>query len=132
MFILRAPYPAVQTTSVLPNPSFSDGEAGTGTIAIKRSRNGTLRTYVKTTPRRLLTWQFTMHRLKALELKAFYQSYASSRVEVTDHNGRIWVGNFVNNPLDIENARRANPSLDDTVRGEYIEVAFQFEGEELP
>jgi len=129
MFTLEAPFPGVQTTTVMPNPLFSDGEGHTSTVTIKRSVDGTVRTYVKSLARRRLTWQFRLAREKALELRAFYRSYFASDIRVTDHNGRVWVGSILNNPVDIENAASGRHTISD-VRGEISMVQLEFEGEE--
>lgn len=103
MFTLQAPYPALQTSSVLPNPAFSDGESLTGAVVAKRAIDGTLRTYIKRKGgRRKLTWTFLLRRNKGLELRAFIQSYFASVVKITDHRDRVWVGNFTNDPFEFE------------------------------
>lgn len=119
-FQLAAPHPGVQTISLLPNPQFSDGEALTASVTPKRATDGTLYTYVKTKGgRRKLNWSFRLARAKALELRAFLLSYFASKIQVTDHNGRVWVGNFTSNPFEIESS---HPQLDN--------ITIEFEGVE--
>ena len=126
---IEAPYPTLQTTTILPDPEFSDGEAATGEVIPKRAMNGTLRTYRKTTPRRRLTWDFRLTRPKTLELRAFIQSYFASKIRVTDHNNRVWVGNFLNNPFEARSDRAAKPDVGG-VRGESNSIRIEFEGVE--
>lgn len=126
---ISAPYPTLQTTTILPDPEFSDGEAAVGEVIPRRAMNGTLRTYRKTTPRRRLSWDFRLTRLKALELRAFFKSYFASKVKVTDHNSRTWVGHFMNNPFELRSERIAGPDVGG-VRGETYSVRIEFEGEE--
>jgi hypothetical protein len=129
MFQLQAPYPSVQTTSLLPNPQFSDGEALTDSVIPKRAMDGTLRTYVKRkNGRRKLTWTFKMTRNKGLEVRAFVLAYFASKVRVTDHNGRIWVGNFTNDPFEFETTEKAGPSIGGWPKGESQTITLEFEG----
>jgi hypothetical protein len=130
MFEFAAPHPGIQTVSLLPNPSFSDTESLTASVSPQRATDGTLYTYVKTKGgRRKLTWAFQLTRLKALELRAFLLSYFASKIKITDHNGRIWVGNFTNNPFEIEAQTRAAPARGN-VRGETHGITIEFEGVE--
>jgi hypothetical protein len=120
MFQLAAPHPGIQTISLLPNPQFSDGEALTAAVTPKRATDGTLYTYVKTKGgRRKLNWSFRLSRAKALELRAFLLSYFASKIQVTDHNGRVWVGNFTGNPFELDSSA---PGLDN--------ITIEFEGVE--
>ena len=48
MFIVQAPHPALEATTLLPNPQFGDGENLTDEVQVKRAMDGTLYTYVKT------------------------------------------------------------------------------------
>jgi hypothetical protein len=103
MFYLSAPYPLLQTTSVLPNPQFGDAESLRVTVTRKLTMNGVRRTYIKRHDgRRRLQWTFRLTRAKALEVRAFIYSYSAFTVRVTDHNGRIWLGNFVSNPFEFD------------------------------
>lgn len=130
MIELAAPYPKIQTISLLPNPDFSDTEALTSSVSAKYATDGTLRTYVKTKGgRRKMTWTFRLFRPKALELRAFYLSYHSSKVRVIDHNDRTWVGYFTINPLEFDTPARAAPAIQE-VDGELQTVTIEFEGTE--
>jgi len=92
-----------QTTTILPNPEWSDSEQLTGEITIKRSVNGGVYTYVKSkNDRRRLLFRFRLTRSKSLELKAFIQSYFTSTITLRDHEQQKWVGNLLNNPFEFE------------------------------
>ena len=106
MFTLQAPYPALQTTSSLPDPLFSDGENLAVSVVRKVAVDGTRYTYVKNKGRRKLRWSFKLTRNKALELRAFIQCYFASQVQIIDHNGRIWVGNLIGNPFEFDTTER--------------------------
>lgn len=129
MFELAAPYPEIQTISLLGSPQFSDGEALTVTLSPKRATDGTLYTYVKTKAgRRKMTWTFRLPRAKALELRAFLLSYFASQIRVTDHNERIWVGHFTNNPFEFD-TDSGGPYIG-SLRGEMQSITLEFEGVE--
>lgn len=131
MFEISAPYPGLQTTSLLPNPEFSDTEALTDSVSLKRAVDGTLYTYVKTKGgRRKMTWTFRLTRNKGLELRAFLKSYFASKVYVVDHNARKWVGHFTNNPFEFTTDRKSGPAIQDWPRGESQTVTLEFEGVE--
>ena len=72
MFTFQAPHSAPVATTLLPNPTFGDGERLTDEIQVKRAMDGTLYTHVKTkNGRKNLQWTFLLTRNKALELRAF-------------------------------------------------------------
>ena len=108
MIELAAPYPAIQTVTLLPNPQFGDGEAQTCEVSTRRAMDGTLYTYVKSkSGRRLLTLPLSLSRMKALELRAFIESYFASKLRLTDHLGQVWIGHFVSNPFEFTTPKRA-------------------------
>ena len=130
MFQLEAPYPAVQTISLLPNPQFSDQEGLLSTVSRKLAMDGTRYTYVKRRNRRKLKWTFQVTRNKGLEIRAFFQSYFASKVRVTDHNGRVWLGHFTNNPFELDTPDAARPAITPLPRGEWQIIEIEFEGVE--
>jgi hypothetical protein len=131
MFYLVAPYPSLQVTTVLPNPTLSDGENLTDSVTTKRAMDGTRFTYVKTRGgRRKLQWTFRLTRNKGLELRAFIQSYFASMIRVTDHNGRVWLGHFTNNPFEFDTPTKAGPAISPMPRGESQMIEIEFEGVE--
>ena len=131
MFTLQAPHPGLQTSVVLPNPEWGDSENLVAEVNKKHAMDGTLFTYVKRKGRRKLSWTFGLSRNKGLELRAFLQSYFASKVQVTDHNERVWIGHFVNNPFEFETDRRAAPAIAPLPRGERQRITIEFEGEEI-
>lgn len=131
MIQFEAPYPGVQTVSQYPNPLLSDTEALAASMSSKRALDGTLYTYVKTKGgRRKMTWTLRMLRPKALELRAFIISYFASKIRVTDHNGRIWLGHFTNNPFEFDTSDRAGPETNDGLKREIQTITIEFEGVE--
>ena len=47
MFMFTAPYPSLQTTTLLPSPQFSDSEGVLDSVTRKLAMDGTCYTYVK-------------------------------------------------------------------------------------
>jgi hypothetical protein len=129
MFTLQAPYPSLQTTTLLPNPQFSDQEGLTAVVTRKTAIDGTRYTYVKRKDdRRKLKWSFRLTRNKGLELRAFIYAYFASKVRITDHNNRVWVGNFTDNPFEFDTTERAGPAITPVPRGEVQVIELEFEG----
>lgn len=130
MFKLEAPYPAVETTSFIPNPDFSDGEGLTSEVQVQHAMDGTVYTTVKSLETRKLTWTFSMNRNKALELRAFVTSYHSSKIKITDHRDRVWVGYLTIGVTDFETPAHGGPAVAPMPRGEVQTVSLEFEGSE--
>lgn len=130
MFTLQAPHPSLQTTTILPNPKFGDSESLRVEMMAKRAMDGTLFTYVKRKGGKKLQWVFQLSRNKGLEVRAFLQSYFASTIQVTDHNGRVWVGKFTNNPYEFNTPSRAAPAISPMPRGENQTITLEFEGNE--
>jgi hypothetical protein len=131
MFQLSAPYPTLQATSILPSPQFSDQESLLDCVSRKLAMDGTCYTYVKRrNGRRKMKWTFRLSRNKALELRAFLFSYFASKIKVIDHNDRIWVGNFTNNPFEFDTPEAAQPAIAPLPRGESQAIDLEFEGVE--
>lgn len=133
MFQIQAPAPSLQTTTILPNPLLSDQEGLTSTVQSQRATDGTLYTYVKTKAgRRKLQWTFRLTRPKALELRAFVLSYHSSRIRITDHNNRVWVGYFLSNPFEFDTPSRSAPAIQaaQDFAAERQVITLEFEGVE--
>jgi hypothetical protein len=131
MFVIQAPYPMLQTTTVLPTPQFSDAEGLIHTVSRKLAMDGTRYTYIKKRARRKMQWTFKMTRNKSLELRAFIMSYFASRIKITDHNDRVWMGYFTNNPFEFDTSERAAPAISPMPRGELVHTTIEFEGDEL-
>jgi hypothetical protein len=131
MFQLAAPYPALQTLTVLPSPQFSNQESVLDTVSRKLAMDGTRYTYVKSrNGRKKSKWTFLLSRNKGLELRAFLVVYFATKIQVTDHNGRVWVGNFTSNPFEFDTPNAAQPAIAPMPRGELQAIDIEFEGVE--
>jgi len=107
-FILRGPYPGIQTTTLLPSPKWGDSKALTATVISLRSMNGELFTHVKSRNGRMkFQWEFEVSRHKALELREFINSYQGALVHITDHDGDMWIGYLRSNPFEFAGAGKA-------------------------
>lgn len=130
MFRMEAPYPILQTLTVMPNPQFSDQETNLNTVSRKLAMDGTRYTYVKRRVRRKMLWSFRLSRNKALEVRAFFMSYFASKIRITDHRNRVWLGYFTSNPFEFDTPSRAAPAISPMPKGETQTIDIEFEGEE--
>lgn len=122
---MRAPYPSVRTTTLLPSPSWGDSKAITATVQTMRTMDGTLYTYVKSRDgRKKFQWEFEIARNKALELRAFINSYVGSLIQIIDHDGDTFVGYLRSNPFEFTGAGRAG---DGWPGGETMKIIIDFE-----
>lgn len=124
---ISAPYPLLQTTTILPNPTLGNQEGLRVEVDTHRAIDGTLRTYVKKKyrQRRRLFWTFRLTRNKAIELREFLLSYHSSEFLVDDHEGRRWRGYVLNNPVEITMVQRAGPARQPWSVGETCQVELE-------
>lgn len=123
MITLQAPLPNPNATTVLPNPMFGDAQLPQRKLSIKRAMDGTVYTYVKSNARNKLQYSFRLSRMKALELRAFIQSYYRTKVRLTNHKGEVWIVYFTTNPFEFMVDGAASwPGR------EYVTVTLEFEG----
>jgi hypothetical protein len=106
-----------QTTTVLPDPEWSNSEALASEINIRRSINGLKYSYIKQKSRRKLIFNFNLTEPKAQELRSFLHSYLDSEIKLIDHNDIIWIGIITNNPFEFSS------TLPD-----YRNIQLEFEG----
>ena len=107
-FILRGPYPGIQTTTLLPSPKWGDSKALTATVISLRSMNGDLFTHIKSRNGRMkFQWEFEVSRHKALELREFIHAYQGDLIHITDHDGDMWIGYLRSNPFEFAGAGKA-------------------------
>jgi len=129
-FIIQAPFPGPVSTHYLPNPQLGDSIGATGTLEFKRSMNGTRYAYVKSRDaRKKLLWSFLLTQDKALEMQAFFEVYNGVQVQITDHIGKVYVGNFTSNPFEFEAVGRAVASPSNYSQHS---IQLEFEGFEQP
>jgi hypothetical protein len=124
-FILKGPYPAAQTTTLLPSPKFGDSQALAGTVQSARAMDGTTYTYVKSREgRKKFNWQFEVSRHKALELREFINAYQGGLIITIDHDGDRRIGYLVSNPYELAGSGKAG---DGWPGGETMTIIMEFE-----
>jgi hypothetical protein len=123
--MLQAPFNLIQTTVVLPNPLLNDNEGLVSNIMLRRSMDNTPYTYIKRSNSRVLKYTFTLNRLKALELEAFFDAYSGADIKMLNWKGELWKVKLITNPIDFVQTRRAEPGGDQT------DVNLEFEGVKL-
>lgn len=108
---------------VLKPPEFGDTEGGDNRINIKRSMDGAVRVYKRTSPSTKLSYSFVMDRLKALELRAFILANNSKVLKMTNWKGEIWAVNLTNNPFAFNEESRREGAW-----GNRSSINLEFEG----
>lgn len=127
MFRIEGPYPDIQTTTILPSPSFGNVHEPVAIVKALRTMDGTLYTYTKSkNKRKKCHWEFKLSRDKALELKAFFTSYYRTQIRIMDHDSVIWIGYLQNNPFEFAGTGHA-PSFPG---GEVVDISIDFEESE--
>lgn len=122
--ILEGPWPAPSVVTTLPNPKFSDVENHNSSVSRQRSMNNALYSYCKDEGTTLLTYTFTLTRMKSLELQAFAQAFMGYSIRLTDHKNQKWIVIFNNNPFERTEASRAQGPTG----SEYDTVSLAFLG----
>lgn len=112
MMTLQAPYPLIQTTTVLPSPELADTVNAQQTLTVSRSINGTRYSYVKKPGLKKLVYSLVLDRQKAEELKAFVASYYRAPLLLTNHKGEKWSVYFTSNPFDFAVQGRESVKID--------------------
>lgn len=108
MFRLQGPFPAYQTTVVMPSEEFGNTNGLKSSVQTMRTMDNTLYTFVKPKRgRRGYQWDFVVSKEKALEVKAFVDLYLSKLIKAIDHNGDEYIGHLTMNPLELSGEGRA-------------------------
>ena len=102
--IIYAPYPASTAALILPMFDLSDVERPLGSVQVLKAFDGTVRSHKKPQPTgRSYSWTFQLTRMKALELKAFYQLHVGDKWKVEEQeSGDMWIGYVNLNPLVLQ------------------------------
>lgn len=102
MTTITAPYPQQVVSVVLPSAKFNDSTASESQLSVMHSMDGTKTyTYVKKSARHTKSLPLVLTREKAIELKEFIRIYYRAVWKVVLHDGSVWVGNLLNNPVDF-------------------------------
>jgi len=106
---------------LLPAPELDDKENSVSEMSVKRAMDGTLRTYVRKSPSRLLSYTFDLTRAKGLELQAFLSAYNDNSIKLHNWKGEVWDTNLMTNPVNYTQNRK----------GPNVGVNLQFEGSKI-
>jgi hypothetical protein len=106
---------------LLPAPELDDKENSVSEMAVKRAMDGTVRTYVKKSPNRLLSYTFDLSREKGLELQAFLSTYNGNSIRLHNWKAEVWDTHLMTNPVNYTQNRK----------GPNVGVNLQFEGEKI-
>lgn len=131
MFRIGAPFQSIQTTTILPNPSFGEQENLRIALDVHRSMSGVLRTYISRGGNRKTIWSFVLDRKKGIELREFIFAYHASEMLIEDHMGRRWRGMLSVNPAEIRMSGRWGEEHEDLTKNEKVEVTLEFIAELL-
>jgi len=118
---LQAPYPAIETTLLLPEPMFSNVEASQPDIKIKRSMNGFRRTYVNPSSQSRLNYVMRLSWQEVSILRQVINHYIGKEFLLTDHEDVQWRVTMTRNPLEITTIARDG----------FCTVPLAFEGTKL-
>lgn len=110
---------------ILPRPLLGDKESGTDVLNVKRAMNGVVRTYVKTSVTKRLSYTFKMKTDKALELREFVDKHPTDVMRMENFKGEIWQVQFTNDPFEFNYDSRRAPCKEDVL------VTLEMEGTKL-
>lgn len=110
---------------ILPRPLLNDKETGTDSIDIKRSMSGIVRTYVKSSSTKKLSYTFSVKTDKALELKMFIEKHPTDTLKMENFKGEIWQVQLTNDPFEFVYESKWTPSK------EKVLITLEFEGTKL-
>ena len=123
----EAPYNAVDTIVLLPNPVFNDAIALDVELQSYQTIDGTRYTYIKQSENRRLTYTWeNLGRGKMLELEEFFQAYTGQFIRIIDHNAKIWQASLVPGESNFTTSKLSRNS--GGPRTESGEVALEFIG----
>lgn len=72
-----APHNLPQTTIVLPNPKLSNDVVGVNQVIVKPFTDGSIKTYKRTSNRRIFSLSFELTQAKDEELRRFVRAYSA-------------------------------------------------------
>lgn len=115
---LMAPHELPGRTIILPNPKLSNDTALRNLVKVKEYLDGTLRSYVQTTNRRLFSMSFELTQDKEYELQEFFELYSAAAWRFFHWDETVWV-------VHSKDPTYAATSVG---IGEYKEVTLELEG----
>ena len=128
--IIRAPWPGVKTTSLLPPAQWLDSQTPEANFQIKRTRMGRVITHPRTTVGRTLRLRWRLTRQKALELQAFMRAYQSATWWLQLYDGSTWSADLIDAPIAAVAIGRQTINRADTGK-DVIDVTLTFTATKL-
>lgn len=107
MFILEAPYPALASTILLPNPKIGNNYGLSAQVTIVKMMDGSSRTYITDgNNERLHRWDMIVSHDKMNEVTDFLNRYSAATMRATWRD-RVIIGKAVLNPVEVTGDGRA-------------------------
>lgn len=128
--IIRAPWPGVKTTMLLPTAQWLDSQKPEADFQIKRTRMGRVITHPRTSTRRELRLRWRLTRQKYLELEAFANSYQAATWWLQLYDLSTWSATLVDAPIASVAIGRQTASRADTGT-EAVDVTLTFSATKL-
>lgn len=123
-----------QGSITLPDANFGNTSNDEISLNLKKAMDGTIYTYVKVkSPGEVkLTFDWTLTRVKLLELQSFFTAdVIANPLLLIDSNGVVWDVILITNPITIRMESRGDLGQND-IRGELGSVTLEFRGRLLP
>lgn len=114
-----------RSTMVIQTPEFNDFTSDRSKLMLNRSMSNVIRTYVKTTKRRLLNYHWIIPRPKAVELRKFILLNHGFDIVINDWEGKRWRTKLKSDSIDFKEVGRWAPC------GNKVEVTVEFEGTQI-
>jgi hypothetical protein len=106
-FRLEAPYPALASTMLLPNPKMGNNIGLMSQVAVVRMEDGSRRSFVKDGGGKMRhRWAWTMSRDKMEEFVDFVERYRGASFRATFRE-RLIIGKVSLNPVEVAGDGRA-------------------------
>jgi hypothetical protein len=125
---LKAPYPGIQTITILPEPELGNEESLLDEIKFDIMMDNTRQAYKKTTNDRSFRYTFILTIAKMFELQAFVEAYIADLWEIEDHHNKRIRGYCTSNPLVLTQARRGDLTTNIIIGEEIVTCELTFEG----
>lgn len=100
-FLVEAPYPALASAIILPNPRIGNSLGLQSSVQVIRMEDGSRRSFVKRVGgKKRHQWTFIFSRDKMEEFQDFVRRYRANKTRVT-WRGEVFVGYLALNPVEF-------------------------------
>lgn len=101
-----APFDLPTKVVITPPPLMFDTVKPTGTVQVNEAMDGSVGTLKRPNTTRIHTWNFILTRMKALEFKSFFETFAGTKIKIVNHRSETIVGYFEVNPTTFDTIGR--------------------------